>query len=186
MVTIKREHNIYKNIGKEVNIPAISEITKELFPAQDFIPGNSYSEFYSADFDATRMFIPKEEVKEEYKAIKQMLVNDYWGGYRFFIGEDRKWEQGTAYIHDFKTNYLEAGDILVYLTAKDREQATMTNEFANVTVMVYDGENLLSAAKTADGTDYQIYNNDAVQGEMLKALMSDKDLFFALRPSQAK
>lgn len=179
-------NNIYKNIRKEINIPAIAEITKELFPAQDFIPGNSYSEFYSADFSATKMFIPKEEVKDEYKAIKQMLVNDYWGGYRFFIGEERKWEQGSSYIKDFKTNYLEAGDIIVYLTAKDREQTTMTNEFANVTVMVYDGENLLSAAKTADGTDYQIYNNDAVQGEMLKALMSDKDLFFALRPSQAK
>ena len=119
-----------------------------------------------------------------------MLIDRYWGGASFYVGDDLKWEFGTNAIRDFKTSYLEAGDILIYanVTEATGELSYSPN---HIIVMVYDGEKLLSSDKSAEGVSYSVYEGDAVKQQLLEPFFTREDggkyqLFFALRPSQAK
>ena len=115
-----------------------------------------------------------------------MLIERYWGGRRFFVGEKERWNTATNAIHDFRTEFLEAGDIIVYASARDKGKTTMTNDLSMVNVMVYDGENLLSCIKTDEGVEYEIIDAANVKAKLLKAFTNDVDIFFALRPSQCR
>jgi hypothetical protein len=53
-----------------------------------------------------------------------------------------------------------------------------------VGVMVYDGANLLVSQKTPDSVSYEIYPPEKITPTLTKLFMTDKDIFFALRPSQ--
>lgn len=180
--------NIYNDIGKALDIPSVAEIVTKLFPATSHIPGSSEPAggIDAHNYTPINMFCKLDEVADENKSLKSMLIERYWGGRRFFVGEKEEWNIATNAIHDFRTEFLEVGDIIVYATAKDRGNQTMTNELSMVNVMVYDGKNLISSLKTEEGTKYEIFKGEEVEAQLLRAFTKEKDIFFALRPSQIK
>lgn len=89
-----------------------------------------------------------------------------------------------ALSKEFKDGQLEAGDIIVSVMAKDKNN--LTYDFENINVYVYDGSRLLCSRKTPEGVTYEIVPEENVLTELTKLYMTDKDLFFALRPSQVK
>lgn len=115
-----------------------------------------------------------EDGNNEYQNIKNMMIDKYWGGYRFFTGIYAR--QTT--INEFKMIYLEPGDILIYVDADDTGAVTGSQ------VMVYAGEGTLLSSNN-DGT-YSIYTGEEAESQLWKAFMKNTELFFALRPSQTK
>ena len=100
------------------------------------------------------------------------------------MGDDKKWEFNSNNIKEFRQSYLEAGDIIIYAKAKDKDN--LNYDFETVGVIVYDGENLLESVKTGNAVTYQIYSSDKITETLTKLFMTDKDIFFALRPSQVE
>ena len=113
--------------------------------------------------------------------LKKMIINTFWGGRKFYVGDELKWDFADNCIKEFKKEYLEAGDIIVYAATEDK--TNLSYDFDTVCVMVYDGKNLLSSLKTKEGTTYEIVDENALVPHLTKLFQNDKDLFFALRPS---
>ena len=176
--------NILKKAGEDTELPSAEDILSNIFRVNPLMPENSLMMNTEKYVKQTNLFEFKDEVSPEYESIKSMLVAGFHGGRRFYAGEKEKWNYADNCIKEIRKEYLETGDIIIWATAKDRTLTGMTSDFSVVTVMVYDGEKLLSA-KTADGkTEYAIYEN--VAEELTKLFTADKDIFIALRPSQAK
>ena len=93
-------------------------------------------------------------------------------------------KRSAAVQKEFRTKYLEAGDIIIYVKAADKENLSF--DFSNIGVMVYDGRNLLCLKNTTGSTEYEIVAEENIVNELNKLLTTDKDLFFGLRPSQIK
>ena len=175
---------IYKAMGKELTLPTVSELAEEMFTSTLHQPTTEEYYLLSTTYKPMNLFVLKDEVSEEFKPYRTMLVDRFWGGRLFYVGDSRKWNFSQKAILEFKEEYLEVGDILVYARAKDRGQPTLSHEFDVLTVMVYDGNNLLSVTNNQGEVTYEII--DDVVAELNKAFMKDKDLFFAMRPSQSK
>ncbi len=172
---------VYKEIGKELTLPTASELAAELFTSTLQMPETTEEYgLLSIDFKPMNLFTLNNEASPH----RTMLVDRFWGGRLFYVGEDRKWDYAQKAILEFREEYLEVGDIIVYARAKDREQPTLSHEFDVLTVMVYDGNNLLSVTNNQGEITYEIF--DDVVAQLNKAFMKDKDLFFALRPSQKR
>lgn len=176
---------IYGKIGKELALPEVTEMTDKLFTLTSHIAGHTKMGAYIASVKPISMFIKQKNVAPEYKNLKSMLIDTFHGGRRFYAGVDEKWNYADNCIKEFRPEYLEAGDIIICVQSADRGRTTLTNEFAMVNVMVYDGESLLSQVASADGVTYEIIANADIKAHLCKLFMTDKDLFFALRPSQA-
>ena len=171
--------NILGKVGFETELPYATDIISDLFKVNPLLPETSLL----INIDSHRKLINLFELRESAE-LSKMLINGFWGGRRFYAGEDEKLNYADNCMKEFRADYLQAGDIIISATAKDRSRDGMTHEFSMITVMIYDGEKLLSA-KTADGkTEYAIFEN--VEEELYKLFMTDKDIFFALRPTQAK
>lgn len=174
---------VYKSIGSELDLPSLGEITKGLFPITSHIPG--YGEISRVpNFTPINLYARQDVVSKEYKELKDMVVDTFWGGRKFYVGDSMKWDFATNCIKEFKKGYLEAGDIIVYGATNDK--TNLSYDFDTVGVMIYDGKNLLVSEKTADGTTYEIIDESVIETELLKLFTKSKDLFFALRPSEVK
>lgn len=180
--------NIYKKIGKEIDLPKTSDIVNNLFTIKSHIPGDSKEGggFFPANYTPIDLFVRQNEVSDEFKEVKSMVVDRYWGGSYFYAGDDLRQDYATKVINDFRTSYLEAGDVIVYVKARDAQKKAITPDLKGVTVMVFDGSNLLCMTETADGADYAVVSGADVNAKLLEAFKTDCDLFFALRPTQAK
>lgn len=180
--------NIYANAGIDLTMSdTVSETVEKIFGVKEHSPKRYNNFFYSsnsADTEAINMFVRKGATAEGDDAIANMLVNRYYGGYRFYVGDDSQY-QLDATVLECRKDYLEPGDIIVYATAQDRSVLGMSNAFASTTVMVYDGENLLAATSLNGATTYNVYSGEDVEQKLTTALIKANDLFFALRPSQA-
>ncbi len=177
---------IYKEIGEELTLPKIEDVVNNLFTIESHIPGaaEEVGRWVVSINDPVDMFVRQTEVSEEFSSIKSMIIDRYWGGERFYVGDEIKWEYATNGIREFRADYLEAGDVIVYVDVEDSSNATLKYEPAEVVVMVYDGSKLISVTKTKDATSYKIYEEDEVEAKLLSAIETKYDLFFALRPSQ--
>ena len=183
---------IYRAMGRELDLPSTTEIIDNLFTYQLHVPGSAEGSggFYAPRWKTLTLFIRQANVPAEYTDIKTMLIDRYWGGTAFYVGDDLKWEYGTNAIRDFKTSYLEAGDILVYVNVTENK-SDFSYSPKHIVVTVYDGEKLLSSDKSAEGVTYSVYEGDAVKQQLLEPFFKREDgekyqLFFALRPSQVK
>ena len=67
-----------------------------------------------------------------------------------------------------------------------RDTQTREYNFTTVGVMVYDGTNILTSIKTPEGTTYEVIDEANITPYLTKLFMTDKHVFFNLRPSQAK
>lgn len=176
--------NILKKAGEDIKLPSAEDILRNLFRINPLMPENSLLMSTEKYVKQTNMFEFKDEPAPEYESIKAMLIDGVWGGRRFYAGEENKWNYADNCIKEIRKEYLETGDIIIWATAKKRTLTGMTSDFSVITVMVYDGEKLLSAKATDGKTEYIIYEN--VEEELTKLFMADKDIFIALRPSQAR
>ena len=155
----------------------VKEICENIFDVVSHIPGGAglYNVY---DPNPIKLYVRKNNTDKEYSYLTSMIVNKFWGGRRYFAGEDQKWNMADNCIKEFSTKYLEAGDIIIYVKASDKENLNF--DFSNIGVMVYDGNNLLCCKNT----EYEIVSEKNIVNELNKLLTNDKDLFFALRPSQ--
>ena len=170
--------NILAKSGFEAELPDATDMINELFKINPLLPETSLL----INIDSHRKLINLFELRDD-SQLKELLIDGFWGGRRFFAGEDKKSDYADNCMKEFRADYLQTGDIIISATAKDRSREGMALEFSMINVMLFDGEKLLSA-KTIDGkTEYAIAEN--IEEELYKLYMTDKDLFFALRPSQA-
>lgn len=174
---------IYKNIGAELDLPSVGEITKTLFPIKSHVPGYGMISWIP-NHTPINLYENKAISSDVNSILKPMVIDRFWGGRKFYVGDELKWEYADNSIKEFKKDYLEAGDIIIYAATSDK--TNLSYEFDTVGVMIYDGKNILSSIKTADGTTYEICSEENIEAYLTKLFMKNKDLFFALRPSQAK
>ena len=176
--------NIYKEMGIEIELPTVEEIINGLFTCETVHPISS--SLYGTVSDLT-MFVKQNDVPENLRNTREMIIDRYWGGRRFFIGYDEQWDFANYAIKEFKEDQLQAGDIIVYVKAKNRELTDDLSELDSITVMVYDGEKLLRTRKFVENgmTVHKIHSGKDVMTQLLSLFTTDKDLFFALRPLES-
>ena len=138
------------------------------------------------DNNPLNVYVRQTEIKDEHKPLKSMIVDRYWGGYSMYVGDDLQCEFSTSAIKDFRTDYLEKGDILVYMgnDKEDRGRNTFQNNPVNITVMVFDGSKLIATTTKNGETTYKVYDETEIDYQLLRAFDYEHDLFFNLRPSQ--
>ena len=172
--------NIYKALGEELSLPTAAEIAEEFFTVETFIRDTTS---YVRIPNYTPMLMYRHQTEtDKYENVKNMFVDGYCGGRRYLVKEEDMWKVARSVIKEFKDGQLEAGDVIVSVKAKDTDN--LNYEFDNIIVYVYDGSRLLVSRKTLDGVTYEIIPEENVYTELTKLYMTDKDLFFALRPSQ--
>ena len=167
---------IYAKMDIDLNLPTLNDLVTNLFPWGPQ-PNKSTHLNYSdrADMD---LFTVNNTPAAEYQKYRDMLVENYWGGYLFFVGEDKF---GTS-INELRAEYLEPGDILVYVTF------SVNGEPLAADILVYAGLN--SAGEPAvlelNGTTQKLvlHTGQAARDRIWNAFMPDVSLFFVLRPSQ--
>lgn len=184
---------IYKEMGINLELPKVSDIIKNVFTPTLF-NGFPSSRHYLEDLDLNAvMFTFNDEVSSDYLSIKNMLVENYWGGYRFYGADYDKLKNDIANfdyttdmdncVKDLSFNNLEIGDILVFATAKDRGDTTMTHETGLTRVFVYAGsKTLLEMNSSSGGT---VYSGISAEEVIVSTFKDTNDLFFVLRPSQS-
>ena len=183
---------IFAEIGISLELTSVSELVANLFSAEYFDGLTVLSEFYYDRITPIMMYTPDKDVADEYKTIAAMLVDGYIGGRRMFTMDTELLREigldGFDYsslndtIIDFSLDFLEAGDILVYATARDRETANLSNEMSAVSVMVYAGDGVL-IEMNSDGTA-NVYNGANATARLVSAYKNTNDIFFLLRPTQ--
>ena len=167
---------LYQKMGIDLQLPTVAEIAANVFEWRtEYIKGMTYR---TPDLGDMQLFMLKESVAPEYQQYRDMLINGYWGGYRFFTGYDKR---GTS-INEFHLDNLEPGDILVYVTEQ------VDGVPSNSTILFYAGKDSQDQPTllTIDSKQVvKVYKGDEVEARIWKAMMSTNALFFALRPSQA-
>lgn len=160
-------------MGIELELPTVQEILDNLFTYQS-ITVSSGSIRYSGSQTA-KLFTQKESVPEGYQSVSSMMVDGYLGGLKLYFA------QRGQNINEFRMEYLEPGDILVY-AAMDGSTVAYDK------VMVCAGDSTLLTLDTdqqlvvLDGSNLEQNNSNPAFAELWKAYISD--VFFVLRPSQ--
>lgn len=183
--------NIFAELGIELNLASVSELVENLFSAEYFESIKSNGTLYTDRSQGISMFTKDENVSAEYADIAAMIVDGYYGGRRFVdvdidcaneVGADIDYKLLNGTIVDFRTDFLEAGDILVYAQSSDRGNDTLSNEMAKVWVMIYTGNGTL-IEMSLDGTA-KVYTGAATTARLVAAYQNTNDIFFLLRPTQ--
>ena len=86
-------------------------------------------------------------------------------------------------IIDFRLDYLEVGDILVYAQSSDRGTTTLSHEMKEVWVMIYAGDGVM--IEMSLGGTAKVYTGTATTARLVEAYKNTYDIFFLLRPTQA-
>ena len=186
--------DIFAELGITLDLPTVSELVENLFSKEYFERLEALSCFYSDKTSPIVMYTPDKEVSEEYKTVASMLVDGYYGGRRIYAFDEKLIDEvgltGLDFskmnntIIEFKLDYLEVGDILVYATAQDREATNLSYEMAAASVMIYAGDGML-LEMNLDGTA-KVYSGNETVARLVYAYKNTNDIFFLLRPTQAQ
>ena len=185
--------NIYSQLGIDLDLPDVEDIIENLFTPTYFEKQLSMTVYYSDKDTPIVMYVPQDDVSGKYLSVQEMLIDRYFGGYRFFGADLEKFkEQGIEgydfpkeldkTILEFSLDYLEVGDIIVYVTAADRSDTGMSSEISSSRILIYAGNNTL-IEMSSDG-NAAIYIGEAAELLLDASFKNTNDLFFALRPSQ--
>lgn len=189
---------IYAAMGVTLDLPTADKIVEKLFTPKVIDKFTAIS-CYSSDREvATAAYLPQKNVEQEYLPVKNMLINNYYGGYRILPTDLEKLaevgyknfdphKEIDTTIVEFRCDYLEVGDILVYATAKNRTDTGLSSELSNIEVLIYAGnDTVIGMKRYENGTnEASIYPAGYMANSaVLKAYYIDHDIFFALRPSQ--
>lgn len=185
---------VYRALGADVNLPSVEEIIENLFTPTYFEKIIAITEYYADAETPIVMYVPQDEVDEKYKTVQDMLVDRYFGGYRLFATDIEKFKEvglqnfdiptelGKVII-EFKFDYLEAGDILVFTTAEDRSETGLTSALSEYKILIYTGEeSFISINSDGEGT---VYSGEDAEKILEASFKRTNDLFFLLRPSEA-
>ncbi len=184
---------IYARLGITLELPTVEELVENLFTPTLFEKQLSMTFYYNDKNDPIVMFVPQNEVSAQYSAARSMVLDRYYGGYRFFATDLEKFKEQGMDDYDFPTeldktilefqfDYLEAGDIIVYATAENRTNTGMTGKLASTRILVYVGNNtLMEMSSSGAGARYTGSEAQAVLDASFK---NTNDIFFLLRPSQ--
>ena len=184
---------IYKEMNVDLSLPTVEEIIENLFTPVYMDKITAFSTYYPDIESPIVMYAPAKEVSAEYEIISKMIVDRYVGGYRYFPTDLEKFKEvgpdGFDYeteintnILEFRTDYLEVGDILVYATAKYRGETDLTSETGSTRILMYLGDGML-LEMSSDGVA-TLYEGDATDALLTASLQNTNDMFFLLRPSQ--
>ena len=184
---------IYAELGIKLELPTVKELVENLFTPTLFEKQISMTVYYNDKDTPIVMFVPQTEVSEEYSVARSMLLDRYCGGYRFFATDLEKFEEQGMEGYDFpaeldktilefRFDYLEVGDIIVYAKAKNRTNTGMTSELASTKILIYVGNNTL-IEMTSSGAGAR-YTNEEAQMVLNASFKYTNDIFFLLRPSQ--
>ena len=167
---------LYQKMGIDLELPTLSDFVTNVFP-WTAEPWKSES-YFSGDNGFLNCFMINDAPAAEYRLYRDMLVENYWGGYYFFTGAEKK---GTT-VNKLGSMYMEPGDIMVYVTASVGGKPVAAD------IMVYAGKNTNGEiALLAMDTDRNgvLYTGADAEAKLWKAFLAGNDLFFVLRPSQA-
>jgi len=183
---------IYARLGITLEVPTVEELVKNLFTPTLFEKQLSMTFYYNDKNDPIVMFVPQKEVGAQYLAARSMVLDRYYGGYRFFAADLEKFKEQGMNGYDFPTeldktilefqfDYLEAGDIIVYATAENRTNIGMTGKLASTRILVYVGNNtLMEMSSSGVGA---LYTGAEAQAVLDASFKNTNDIFFLLRPS---
>ena len=184
---------IYAHLGITLELPTVEELVENLFSTTLLEKQLSMTFYYNDKNTPIVMFVPQNEVSAQYSAVQSMVLDRYYGGYRFSATDFEKFkEQGMdgydfpteldKTILEFRFDYLEVGDIIVYATAKNRTNTGMTGKLASTRILVYVGNStLMEMSSSGVGARYTGAEAQAVLDASFK---NTNDIFFLLRPSQ--
>lgn len=168
---------IYNEVaGLDLQLPEVQELVDMLF-TQTHIT-SSYGMYLQYDQSVSKYLYTLNDttIDSENQVYRDMLVEGYYGGVWVY-------SNNYAYeprLNDPRTDYLEAGDILIYMNLTDSVSGGASVEDRDVDewqILVYLGDDRF-ASLTSEGRLNAIEGTRAV----LPALTFD--MFIALRPSQ--
>lgn len=160
-----------KAMGIGLELPTVQQILDNLFTYRSItVPSGSVR--YTGSQSAN-LFTRKEAVPAGYETVASMIVDGYIGGRKLYCAEQNP-------INEFRMDYLQPGDIIVYANTVG---STVTDD----KVMVYAGSNTLLSLDTDQklrvlcGSGQAMNNQDEAFTALWEAYISD--VFFVLRPS---
>lgn len=163
-------NNIYEAMGMELDLPTVENIVANMFEWQN-VERKSLSIRYEDESDV-HVFMLKDAFNDTCRRVRGMMIPGFWGGYRFYTGAEAR--QTT--VNEFRVDYMEPGDILVWVESNDSGVVTGHR----VMVCTADGK-LLSMSSNGTGA---VYSGNDVKSELWKTFKQSNALFFALRPTQ--
>ena len=170
---------VYNEVtGLDLQLPGIQELADNLFTQTKIYQPYGLHYFYNQP--RTRHMYTlnsREEVAEEYRIYRDMLVEGYFGGVWVYSNDYNK----EPRIIDPRAKYLEAGDILVYMNLEGSVSGGTEMEDRKVTtwrVLVYLGSNTYASLESNGRMRKVTGDSPALAGLTY-------DMFLALRPSQA-
>ena len=186
--------SIYARLGIDLDLPTVEELIQNLFTPTLIQTQISVTTYYQDKNEPVVMFVPSEEFSKEYATVRAMVLDRYWGGYRFFATDIEKLLEVGRDAYDFPTeldktilefdlDYLEVGDIIVYGTAQNRTNTGMTSKLASTRILIYVGQNTL--IEMSSGGAGARYVGEKAQAVLDASFKNTTDIFFLLRPSQA-
>ena len=167
---------IYKNtIGIDLQLPDVQEIMEIFFSDYKYTKSGGY---YLHNSDVTRyMYALNSKAPElEDQVYYDMLVRGYYGGIWCYTDEFN----GERRINELREEYLEPGDILIYMgltPSTDYGATKQTRVVEGYTILVYLGN---SRYASIDSLGNLVASADAVS----QTSAFKHDLFVCLRPSQ--
>ena len=170
---------IYRSAtGADLQLPEVQELMDIFFSEYKYSTAYGYYLYYGSSGITRYMYSLNEEAPTlEGRIYRDMLVPGYYGGLWSYTDE----YNGKARINELREEYLEVGDILVYMDltpSTDDGKTSQTRVVEEYAVLVYLGNGTF-ASVDQDGN--VTTRTDAVA--YTEAFMHD--LFLCLRPSQA-
>ena len=157
---------VYKNVlGIDLQLPDSAQLLQDLFSYQT-VNSTNHSPLYPKKTQKSMFCLNDNNTT----SAKQLLVSGYYGGRKVYL-PDR-----GANINEFRQDYLQPGDILVFMNTNSGGKATET------VVAVYTGGNTIAVASSSG--QKQIADDGLLQKHLWSAFLHD--VFFLLRPSQVK
>lgn len=169
---------IYKNAtGQDLQLPAVQDIMDIFFSEYKYTTPYGYYLYYNSTGITRYMYTLNAKAPSiESKLYYDMLVPNYYGGMWCYTDE----YNGEPRITELREEYLEVGDILVYMDltpSTDYGKTSQARVVEGYTVLVYLGNGTF-ASVDQDGA--LTTRTDAIAyTEAFK-----HDLFLCLRPSQ--
>jgi len=156
-----------KAAGIQLDLPTVQELVSGLLTPKTMINKSESVRYYGTK-TGTGLTL-RETVAPEYQMIKDMIVKDSLGGRNMYFADN-----GMT-INEFKDNYMEVGDILVWADADKTGKVTQS------TIIVQTGEKEI-AVMASDGLAGTV-SSTSYLSTLVRSL--SQNVFFILRPSLA-
>jgi len=163
-----------KSMGISLELPDCQSLLDDLFERVCIRMEHGYLNHYDEPRQA-HMYRLRDRVEPQYEKLRQMVVHGYCGGIAVYTDNNAD----EPRINEFRLDYLEPGDMLVFMRLSDYDAEGGWRRVVNTRVMVCaDNDHIVAADSEAGQLKY------IRKDEMLWESFT-YDVFLALRPSQA-